>query len=765
MNWDQQAFRYAAPAVCILRLLTFFSFGDPNAQHPTPIQTPTSGQFPINAAFQTPKYDSSLENPSGWTPTYAEEYSVFNATPGRLTSSRHHFAEASTPNPSTDSTPKDQPAAGFAAELPSHVYHNSPKTDFALPPVDPSEQLISPSGLYPTTQGHFDDPTNTHVTPRKPKKHLEGAFSAQTATPPATKSKGSRRLAPKLPSDTMQNDSEDNHYGASPTPTHQQRHKLVPPSSAELYYPISASATAPLFTNAKPFWDPDTSMGGMSVDFNTDDHSMFNMGSHQTGHSLDWERRHQLFQENVNAPTPSLKSTNTHEQTTIRRPRSLAPKLPKSTPELLPSTMAPFDFSSVSFSDNPFSPTLAGVDPGLLLTRNDPVPMPSEFADVSLPPRRPATSHADQFQPYQHQLRELERDQEELRWSRSSRENSKMRRVERGIASSPVKGSARPGLHRSFSDSRGRRPQERMLSRKSSGRISPRKPLRPSNLMSIPEIERPKTRTEVKFTIDANGRARTETVILEGDRRTSQRGPSMRIHSRGSSQYDDSSSDDEPLLIPSRNTSFSLPQAKPAQMGSFNPSRGRHFQRHSSSGYSQSESSSQPSLRRSSVGSEAETVMEEGDGSGDAAQALRKVVENRRKGQMKLRHPQHHRYSDSTPRRNSHYPGYTPSINLSPTTTTDPESGATPSSTKSGTTRCTCGIPESWGFMILCESCDNWLHADCVGIDRRILPPVYVCAFCAQTPNLRGGRIREPSRQAARVCSSPLAHKSFRSCK
>ena len=64
---------------------------------------------------------------------------------------------------------------------------------------------------------------------------------------------------------------------------------------------------------------------------------------------------------------------------------------------------------------------------------------------------------------------------------------------------------------------------------------------------------------------------------------------------------------------------------------------------------------------------------------------------------------------------------------------------------------------------LVSESCDNWLHADCVGIDHRSLPPVYVCAFCAQTPNLRGGRIREPAKGISRMGLSPLAHKSFKS--
>ena len=39
----------------------------------------------------------------------------------------------------------------------------------------------------------------------------------------------------------------------------------------------------------------------------------------------------------------------------------------------------------------------------------------------------------------------------------------------------------------------------------------------------------------------------------------------------------------------------------------------------------------------------------------------------------------------------------------------------------------------------------------------------FSCAFCAQTPNMRGGRIRDPARGTTHLASSPLAHKSFKS--
>jgi len=223
----------------------------------------------------------------------------------------------------------------------------------------------------------------------------------------------------------------------------------------------------------------------------------------------------------------------------------------------------------------------------------------------------------------------------------------------------------------------------------------------------------------------------------------------------------ESSSDEEPIIFPSRNSSFSIPpQPKGQKLTRFDMSHQNELRSKSASasGHSHSESSSQRSIQLDSVESEAETVMEDDDGSGDATRELRKVMENRKKNQLKQRNPQHHRYGTDA-RSGSMY--YNSSTNISPTTVTDPD-GATPSSTRSGTTRCVCHNNDSEGFMIQCESCDNWLHTLCVNIDRRSLPPVYICAFCAQTPKLRGVRAREPAR-ATHLASSPLAHKSFKS--
>ncbi|KAG9233986.1 hypothetical protein BJ875DRAFT_377432 [Amylocarpus encephaloides] len=727
------------------------SFGNPNAQPPTPTKTPTSAQFP-SPTFQTPRNNSpSFEDRGGWTPQFAEEYSVFNSTPGRLTT--NSFVDISTPRlPNTATQQRPLSSAGdIAAELATHVHHLSPNPNIQLLPVDPLDQLPSSPGPYSISHNRFDDSSKNRATPRKPKKRLEEAFSGQTATPPATASKGSRKLAPRLQTGTMQSEFQDGQYGSSQTPTHSNFISFSSASADFFGYPMSAPATAPIPDNSKSFWEPDTDMGGMAMDFTADDAGMFSTGGHKITNSFDWGKSNQMFQETVNVPP----SSQSEPKTTPKRQRPLAPKVSVSQNE--PQTsMAPFNFTNTTMSEDPFSAGVSAVDPGVLFSRN-PTTMPSDFEDVSLPPTRPVTSHNIPLEPYQHQTREASRDREELLRSRGVRDSGgKASRFDRGIVSSPVKGSARPGLHRSLSDSRGKRTQG--IPR--TGRISPVKQQRPPSLSSIPEMPPPGSRTEVRFTIDSRGRARTETVVVQEEPRLSRDGGN-----NGSEHWDssspESSSDDEPIIIPSRNNSFALQQQKGPKLTRFDTPRGStNSRRRSTGGYSQSESSSQQSLQFDDVESEAETVMDEDDGSGDATLEMRKLLESRNRAQMvKCRTPRHHRYSTNNPRGSSHHISYD-SSNLSPTTVTDP-GGATPSSARSSATRCVCNKGDGEGFMIQWQSCDCWLHGECVNIDPSSLPPVYICAFCANTPNKRGGRLREPARPG--VGSSPLAHKSFKS--
>jgi hypothetical protein len=182
---------------------------------------------------------------------------------------------------------------------------------------------------------------------------------------------------------------------------------------------------------------------------------------------------------------------------------------------------------------------------------------------------------------------------------------------------------------------------------------------------------------------------------------TSKGGPSSLNEEWESSQYE-SSTDEEPIIVPSRNSSFNFPQQpKGPKLARFQTSnRVTGVRRHSASAsYSQSESSSQQSIRQDSAESEAETVMEEDDGSGDATRELRKVMESRKRNAMKSRKPRHHRYASDTPRDGPQYVSHSSSTNISPTTVTDPDV-VTPSSTRSGTTRCVCNKANSEGLMI-----------------------------------------------------------------
>lgn len=60
------------------------------------------------------------------------------------------------------------------------------------------------------------------------------------------------------------------------------------------------------------------------------------------------------------------------------------------------------------------------------------------------------------------------------------------------------------------------------------------------------------------------------------------------------------------------------------------------------------------------------------------------------------------------------------------------------------------------------ESCDMWLHGSCINISRQTLPTVFICAFCSNTPNMRGGRIRGNGPVLGPSRASPLARKAFR---
>ncbi|KAJ8126100.1 hypothetical protein O1611_g7538 [Lasiodiplodia mahajangana] len=632
------------------------SFGDPNTIPPTPKHTPTSTDFP-QPAFETPKTSQGhFDDSSGWTPRFAEEYSVFNTTPGNLRGTSGPFPEISvtTPyQPSSSGHKRLLSAGSVAVEIASHVNHYCPISTLPLPPVDPSRRLPS----SPTAAGPFPSPVEAEYPSdsqqRSGKKVRRGALvgtSPQIVTPPPSARKGERRLAPKPPANSMQHEEFDAEFVAG---AQQQPHTLGGFVSAPMdmfSMPLSAPATATAFDDTQAFWDP--GMSGMDIDFSMPVADSFHGTNHKPMGSIDWGKANEMFQETNAAP---LENQDIALQ---KKERLLAPK-----PALMPNvdtsmTEAPMFAQSFHIPiDDPFAPLnpVGGVDPGLLLTRPpssnmelatfDPIAQP--LSANSLP--SPQLPSAPAKEPKRGQVRR----------SASTREISKVKKDERAPISPPAIPSSRPGLLRSASETRGRKSGGRggaasslapairngLLANsarsasqgsRASGRTSPLKiHQRLSSLSSIPEHNGPRTRTSVRFTIDSRGRARAETtVIVDDDQQTPTRRQRRREERNEweSSEDESSSTDDEPIVIPSRSSSFALPQSRaPSYV------RPSHMSQRSFSDQSASSLGiyyAEPSSSQGDVDSDAETVMNVAvnrDSRGDAMSELRKVRESRQK--------------------------------------------------------------------------------------------------------------------------------------
>jgi len=675
------------------------SFGNPDAPTRTPQRTPTSAVFP-ESTFQTPQaHSNTFDQHASWTPTFAEDYTVFNATPGRLTSIHSTF-DTSSPRLATLSSQK-RPHSNtqdlqtginptVADEHPPFVALKSPL------------QLGSSFIRTPRTYGEGFESKDTKKTPNKPTRHLQEPFTGQTVTPPRSASKHSRKDERKPTKNKMQNDQEP--YLRSGVMGQGDFLSFTPTSAEMLSYPMSAPAAAPAYV-----WDPDTSMADMPMDFTSD--ASFYSTSQRMATSGDWTHSNEMFQEHSNvAPLQQNASQS------ARRHRPLLAKPPVTTVAQILSNTA-FDFGS-SMPEDPFGGVASSgaVDPGLIFS----------FPQVTSPLR---TSQNDAFvthssrpstgqtihEPYQHQQRESLRDQEELRRSRSLKENRAEIPYDRARFSSPAK-SSRPGIRRAASDSRPQKvptlkaAQPVELHRPvnfagkgiySSGRKSPVKQGSRSNLSSIPEAAGFNPRTSVTFSIDANGRARTETTIIMDQSKPS-RGSHSRTSSGGwDSPQSGSSTDEDPITIPSRNTSFNLPSSRSMPKMAHFATSAKYDVRSRKGGSAKSSSRGDPD-------SDTETIIDN-DKSGDAANALRKVMESRRRSigamptMQSLQSSTRQSVGRETHYRRQSYAYQPPSSNVSPTTVSDPDVG-TPStdraSTQSDSTRCVCNSRDGGDFMI-----------------------------------------------------------------
>lgn len=760
------------------------SFGDPNAQPPTPKQTPKSIAFP-SPVFETPKpYQGSFTEAGGLTPRFAEEYSVFNATPGNLRGTQGifpDFAGATASAASSLGHKRILSAEGFAVEIAAHVNHASSKSSACLPPVDHAHQSISspdqsiirksPSATISQSQlspASCKTPTSSKRARRGTITETEPTEPTQVISPPPTARKGGRKLVPKP---SMQHDQGFGHADFH-DPSQQDMATFMGNVGDMFGYPMSAPA------GTQPnFWDPSMSMG-MDIDFATSGTLLFQpptSSSHRHTGSFDWNSDIQLFQD-PNAPP----SSNQENLQPSGQERILAPKPPvpnpactnvacHSIPAAYPAT------NTTSMDDDPFGISNASdaVNPGLLFSRPQSAAAGADLGSYA----QSGSAEAAIAQRGKAQGADIRR-------SSSSRETKNNTEVpNRAIASSPVKASGRPGLGRSVSESQGKKLIRRgalpllapaaakpasgsgLAASKSttgrvSGRISPFKnQQRLTSLASIPETSpHSRPRTSVRLFIDAHGRARTETTMGGG-------GSSLMMARSRSSQDlatsrggycssvecgEDSDTDDEPIIIPSRNssfhTSFALPDPRKPVGSIFHSSRRSVSERSNSNSANEGES-------------EAETVVNERPGKvGDATSELRKVVQDRQKRSLRLSSSRSQRLFNTTHLRN--FPGGI----ISPTSLTESSYGP-----DNYGMRCVCNnskADEGEGFMVQCESCEMWLHGQCINITRRTMPSVYICGFCANTPNMIRRRTRDSARDNALGIGtpvSPLANKLFRS--
>ncbi|KAF5592612.1 hypothetical protein FPCIR_5642 [Fusarium pseudocircinatum] len=745
MNGDQLASRQAQ----FTALPNSFPHHQP-IYHQHGIQTPVSDSFP-SPVFETPKPgQGSVTDAGGWTPHFAEEYSVFNSTPGNLRGSQNSFVDFRAATPSSKHK-RLLSNDTFATEIATHVNHFSDQ-NLPLPPVEPSRRLASSPNsvtlpqeyITDTTPLPSPDPAKHPQTSKKARKAgVQGAEPSQTATPPPTGRRGARKLADKL---NMQNDQYFGQPDFTGNSQQQQQHDIAAlmASSGDMFaYPMTAPAATP-----NTFWDPSM---GMDFDFSASPSNVFQTtpvqhgGHHRHTGSFDWNSEVPLFQD----PNAPFASAGSDPMQTMQRDRPLAPK-PMGSAGVTTASAAMSAALSAPL-DDPFGlgQSMNGVNPGLLFE-----PPHNSILDnpALIPVTQAGSAEATIFQ-----SRSRTPLGENIRQSTSMKDLRATKAPDRALAPSPVKANPRPGMGRSFSENRGKRaqPQNRPVLpklaparpvsqasngsnsdsappnrpiAKPTGRLSPMKSQhRLSGLASIPEgpaLQHQSTRTAVKFTIDSRGRARAETTIVPNEwdwEPSASHSGLTRDRSRtprdlGPSDDDESSSDDEPIIIPSRNNSFNASFALPDPLrpvGSIFHSSRRSISDRSTGSIHDTIGGSQHD-----ADSENETMMyERKDKIGDATSELRKVMEDRRKRSNPMGQGGQQRSFQG-----GHFGPFRGDSN-SPSTLTES------SLITDRHVRCLCnrkGADEGDGAMIQCESCEMWLHGKCINLNLRTQPRVFL---------------------------------------
>lgn len=612
--------------------LTPGSDRSPNPHHhlTAPQRTPTSVGF-AEGLFRTPRTEKELFDSSGWTPVFAEEYTLFNATPGRFTNIQGTFS----PRPTAATGHKRQHSSTETLKACSLHSTKGGRPPTSLSTLGTCGLLYPSTNTSPSSRGGFD--TLGKRTPRKASSlRPEAAVTGQTATPPQSRHKHARRASLADAETKMQN--EQDFYSQSGTMDGGGYDlSFATPTNVDLFqFPMPGPATAPAYMNGKSLWDPSNGMTDMTTNFQGDPFA-----------AEDWTA--DMFQQQqMHAPALPQGARST------RKPR---PLLAKPRTPSMPAVQSgiTFDFGMAALSEDPFTMPSPGtaINPNNLFSFTNMSPSMATIAtfntgavqsnsQMELPPQPALLSplaipRSQSVQSMRPQISHMRRPISPLKSTRPSTSSmsDNLNRPPALKAPAPLSADAQPPSN--FAG-KGRYSSGTGSASTTAGRSSPTKQGIRTNLQAIPEQQKLfNPRTAVTFSIDANGRARTETVILDPSAESRLRISNSRTSTHGASPRFESSTDEEVIVIPSRNPSFAQkdknrPLNMP-KMARFDTStkqypRPRTGERKLSAG-------NVKALSRDALALNDEIDDEIIDTSrrspGDASNALRRVMENRRR--------------------------------------------------------------------------------------------------------------------------------------
>ena len=543
------------------------SFSDRGGEPPTPTKTPTSATF-LHTSFDTPKQESSFYDPRVTWNT-ADPCAT---SPDFLKSPLYVAFATPTRSPALGESDRKRRFSGpdIEDEIASHVHHLSPNPTLRFPPVESSRQLSSsPSpSLSSSSTKRSGHPASTLAStlPLGPDEDIEPTMrsAGSMQTPPPTSTSASRRKSQHAQAAKLAKQSTASARRMStPIAPKTKAAEVMSGQTDEsplqlgglqfspdgLGFPLSGSATAPIYPQQKLFWDPNQNADGMNLDFSAEDPFTlsFGLGAHK---GLD--PFVSLGEQTTESPPPPAASFDGFD------PRSSHVADVAMSIDLDSAHQAGFLPSSGLMTRGTSSTRFPGkgVNPSLLFGSPGRFPAPTASAPVH---------HNDTLQPYAHQIGDA-RMENELGANRKAKKRRKP--AEDSPAVTAALQTLRDDNDRHSDASESATDRATVHSRKPRSKNS-RVSVRSSEIFKKsarashggvhrPGMARPpKRRPVVTLTIDSHGRAKTETkTVCDHDGSSSD----ARMELDATSDDSETTSSGSTVMIPSRPQSFGLPK-------------------------------------------------------------------------------------------------------------------------------------------------------------------------------------------------------------